>query len=98
MFSIPESHIDQMIKVGGEIVERPAWSLTEETGELLTAISKFANDRINYDIGKQHVVEEMAHVLISMNLVCRQYGITEKDIRREVLVKATKADFDVTNY
>lgn len=99
MFSIPEAHIDQIINAGDELSERPWLSLMEEMGELQTALAKFANDRvIDYNTGVSHIVEEMAHVLISMNLLCRQHCISEEDIRKEIMLKALKAGFDTTNY
>lgn len=98
MFGIPEQHVNQMVDVGDELIERPCLSLIEEAGELIEALAKFNNDRIDHLIGRSHIIEEMTHVLVSMNLVCRRYGITENDIKKEVLAKAAKADFDTTNY
>lgn len=98
MFGIPEKHIDQLITSGDQIVNGPCLSLIEEAGELVVAMAKFENGRVDYDIGRAHIIEEMTHVLISMNLVCHMYGISKKDIHKEVLAKAVKAGFDITNY
>lgn len=98
MFGIPEEHISNMVRCGDEAAQRPRLSLIEECGELVTALSKMENDRVPYTEGRDHILEELAHVLISANLVARLLDITANDINNEVRMKALKAKWDISNY
>lgn len=98
MFGIPEEHIDNLIKTGNSIVENPTLSLIEECGELITALSKFGNDRVAYGEGVEHIAEEMTHVLVSMNLVARKLGIRKNDIKEEIIIKAVNDGWNVDEY
>lgn len=98
MFGVPEKHIDQMIERNDENVAGPVISLIEECGELIAALSKFESKRIQYDPGIKKIKEELAHVLISANVMARMYNITELDIVKEVILKAVKNDYDISDY
>ena len=98
MFGIPEEHIDKMIAYGDEIVTRPNISLIEECGELIAALGKFENDREPYELGRDHVFEEITHVLVSINCFARMYGYDEKYIKKEISRKALKAGWDPSEY
>jgi len=59
--------------------------LMEECSELIQALSK----RIRYGTGidLKHVVEEMAHVIVCIRLVCDIYNIEPSDIQKEIMRK-----------
>lgn len=97
MFSIPEKHIDQLISLCNY---DPYYSLVEECGELISAVAKHCNQYAIHDYSKEeeHIIEEMTHVLVSMNLVCRELDITEDDIMRHVKAKAIVNGFESGGY
>lgn len=98
MFGIPEEHIDNLVMVCDDAVEYPALSVIEECGELITELSKFEADRLDYDVSVYHIFEEMTHVLISMNLLARQIDYNSDRLREQVIIKATKARWDASKY
>ena len=57
----------------------------EECSELIQALSK--QIRYNTGIDLKHVVEEMAHVIICIRLICRIYDIDPNDIKKEIMRK-----------
>ena len=58
--------------------------LTEECSELQKALCKnFRRENKDLPINKQTVVEEMSHVLISMQVVMRAYGIQQDELDAE---------------
>lgn len=59
--------------------------LMEECSELIQALSKQV--RYGTFIEKGHVVEEMAHVIICIRLVCDIYKIDPSDIQKEIIRK-----------
>lgn len=59
--------------------------LMEECSELIQALSKQV--RYGTFIDKGHVVEEMAHVIICIRLVCSIYEIDSSDIQKEIIRK-----------
>lgn len=87
-----------MFEKDHDTVFEPRLSLIEESGELISALAKFEADRGDYDKNRKHVIEEMAHVLISMNLVANSYDISEVDILKEVVIKAVKHGYDIEDY
>ena len=95
---IPEKHLENMIQYGDEIVMHPDLSLMEECGELISAVAKFENNRIDAWSGRAHIAEEMTHTLISMCLLMKRSGITTDDILNEVSVKDDKAGWDKREY
>ncbi len=102
MFGIPEQHIENLVDEVNRVVLFPYDSLEEECGELISAIAKFTSSDVigvaEIDSFVGHITEEMAHVLISMNLVARKLHISMDDIKAEVLRKAESGNFDITNY
>lgn len=97
MFGIPESHIDQLIK-SGKYPDVHS-SLIEECGELISAIAKYDGDIApNWDESRTHIIEEMTHVLVSINLFTRQFNISMSDIRKEIMRKAVNDGFDTFEY
>lgn len=90
MINIPESHIDQYIKLFGS--EHQLDILQEECAELIKAISKYKRS-IGHDTTEDpidNIVEEMTHVAISSEVVARLLDIKPEDIQREIDRKATK--------
>lgn len=59
--------------------------LMEECSELIQALSKQV--RYGTEIDKKHVVEEMAHVITCIRLVCNIYEIDPSDIQKEIMRK-----------
>lgn len=59
--------------------------LMEECSELIQALSK--QIRYGSGIDKEHVVEEMAHVIVCIRLVCDIYEIGPCDIQKEIMRK-----------
>ena len=59
--------------------------LMEECSELIQALSK----QVRYGSGiyKEHIVEEMAHVIVCIRLVCDIYEIEPSDIQKEIMRK-----------
>lgn len=97
MFGIPDEHIQNVSKCSD--IENEYASLTEEAGELISAVSKHAGMRYDdYAKSRSHIIEEMAHTLVSMNLVANVLSIEEDDILREIQSKAIKAGWDISQY
>lgn len=69
--------------------------LMEECSELIQALSK----RVRYGTGidTEHVVEEMAHVIICIRLVCDIYDIEPGDIQKEIVAKYPEGYAERTN-
>lgn len=59
----------------------------EECAELIQAISKKLRDPTSPN---GHLVEEMADVIICLNLLKLMYGITDKAIRDQVVAKTLR--------
>ncbi len=59
--------------------------LMEECSELIQALSKHI--RYGTGIDLKHVVEEIAHVIICIRLICNVYGIEPSDIQKEIMRK-----------
>ena len=59
--------------------------LMEECSELIQALSKHI--RYGNGIDLKHVIEEMAHVIICIRLVCSIYEIDPSDIQKEIMRK-----------
>lgn len=98
MFGIPDKHIEQMISRLDENAAEPRLSLIEECGELISALAKFEANRDTYDKSVKCVKEEVAHVLININLVAKAYGIDENDVLKEVVLKGVRNDYDIEGY
>lgn len=68
--------------------------LMEECSELIQALSKLLRYNVE-TIGerhiKLHVLEEMAHVIICIRLVCYIYKIEPNDIQKEIMKKYPEA-------
>lgn len=95
MFGIPGRHILNII---GDYPNACA-SLIEESGELISALAKHENNPFDdFSMYKKHIIEEMTHVLVSMNMVCVLLDISEEDIKKEVKRKAIIDGFNISNY
>lgn len=95
MINIPDEHVDQYIKIfKNKDVQLDI--LQEECSELIKAISKYKRSIMSPGVGNcvkeplDGIIEELAHVAISSEIVAKILGITEKDIQKEVDKKATK--------
>lgn len=96
MFGIPDEHVRNILVSG--LYPFPDSSLMEECGELISVIAKNQNHDGDEGIYRQRIIEEMTHVLVSMNMVARQLSIDEENIKWEVLRKAIKAEFNTSDY
>lgn len=98
IFCVPKEHLDNLVRTGNDVTENPLLSVIEECGELITAISKFEANRIDYDFGIDRITEELTHVLVSISLLCRQLGIDQSNVRTEIMSKAVKSGWDISSY
>lgn len=98
MFDIPYYHVRNVIE-SGKYSDANA-SLIEECGELISAIAKYEQENLDYtyDTFRNKLIEEMTHVLISMNMVAMLYSIGQEDILQEIRRKAANAGYDLSNY
>lgn len=60
----------------------------EELSELQKEICKMIRYKGEYD--KSHLAEEIAHCLISINVVKQYYDIKDEEIKKEILKKFKK--------
>lgn len=56
--------------------------LQEECAELIKALSKVKRE-VHNDYTMKNLVEEISHVLISLNMVCEIHGINDSEIENE---------------
>lgn len=78
---IDNSVSDQIVaKYGGDIQKV---ILIEEMSELTKELSKKMRGKAN----RAHIIEEMAHVLISLSATARDLNINEADIEKELSKK-----------
>lgn len=98
MFGVPGQHVLNVLNSG--IYPRVDSSLIEECGELISVLSKHHNREYLEDFNtyRERVIEEMTHVLVSMNMVCPLLNISEEDIKREIMRKAQMDRFDTSKY
>lgn len=98
MFGIPGRHVLNVINSGN--YSDVCSSLIEECSELIKVLAKHNNYKYSedFDYYRDCVIEEMTHVLISMNMVCPLLNISEDDIRHEVELKALEGRFDTSKY
>ena len=82
---ISNEHLDAVCESYGNIGNMACVGLMEECSELIQALSK--QIRYNTGIDLKHVVEEMAHVIICIRLICRIYDIDPNDIKKEIMRK-----------
>lgn len=59
--------------------------LMEECSELIQELSKLV--RCGANIDNEHIIEEMAHVIVCIRLVCDIYKIEPSDIQKEIMRK-----------
>lgn len=83
--------------------------LMEECAELQQAVSKYYRNyakACNYDPRegtygpskeKNQIIEEMAHVLIDIRMVCETFDITPEEIQQEIYKKYPEG-YDLTTY
>lgn len=88
---IPEPFIKHCIQYFPETTDQRQ-ILEEECAELIQAVSK--NIRNKPD-AIDKVKEEMTHVMISMNVVANQLGISQADILAELHRKCLEYGWDV---
>lgn len=98
MFGIPGQHVLNVINLG--LYADVESSLIEECGELISVLAKHQNYKYmdDFDEYRQRVIEEMTHVLVSINMVCPLLNISEEDIQKEVMRKASIGGFDTSSY
>lgn len=63
--------------------------LQEECAELIQALSKIKRKKDHNSI-RQNLIEEISHVLISLNMVCEIHDISDSEIEKEFEKKYTK--------
>lgn len=70
--------------------------LEEECAELIQAASKCkrAREYRDLDYRRKNLIEEMAHVTVSMAVVARILNISEEDILAEINKKTNKYGFE----
>lgn len=66
--------------------------LIEEMSELQKEICKAIRSN-NCVVNRRNLIEEITHVLISINVICKIYGIQQYDINKEVEKKQEKYKF-----
>lgn len=81
---ISEKHLDALKEEYGYKVTLSEVGLMEECSELIQALSK--RIRATYP-KKDNVIEEMAHVITCIRLVCLQLNISPDDIQQEIYKK-----------
>lgn len=98
MFGVPGQHVLNILNNGA--YPHVDSSLIEECGELISVLSKHHNREYidDFDVYRNRVIEEMTHVLVSMNMVCPLLNISEEDIKREIMRKAQMDNFDTSKY
>ena len=96
---VPEKHVDQYCNTFAD-KRYQLDKLQEECAELIVACSKIKenNVRVGCKMPIVSLKEEITHVLISVDVVSKTYGITVSDIMDEVLKKAKRHNFDITSY
>lgn len=98
MFGIPGQHVLNVINSGNypDVVA----NLIEECSELIQVLAKHNNHLYDedFDYYRNRVIEEITHVLVSINMVCPLLNISEEDIKKEVISKAIKDGFDMSQY
>lgn len=91
---ISDKHLDALKEEYGYKVTLSEVGLMEECSELTQALSK--RIRATYP-KKDNIIEEMAHVIICMRLVCLQLNISPEDIQKEIYKKYPDG-YDITVY
>lgn len=81
---VDQKHLDAWQKEF-DTEQKAADSLVEEMAELIQAINK--QRRSNTKKNKDAIVEEMAHVLISLRGLCRYKMITPHEIEKQIQAK-----------
>lgn len=91
---ISDKHLDALREEYGYKVSLSEVGLMEECSELIQALSK----RIRAtNPKKDNIIEEMAHVITCMRLVCLQLQIKPEEIQQEIYKKYPEG-YDVTVY
>lgn len=81
---ISDKHLEALREEYGYKVTLSEVGLMEECSELIQALSK----RIRAtNPNKDNIIEEMAHVIICIRLVCLQLNISPDDIQQEIMKK-----------
>lgn len=83
--------VDESYDCNGKIA---CVGLMEECSELIQALSKLLRyhvETIDESHVRLHVVEEMAHVIVCIRLVCDIYKIEPSDIQKEIMKKYPEA-------
>lgn len=95
MINVPDEHVDQYVKLFKD-KDIQLDILQEECSELIKAISKYKRSLKSPGVGNcvenpiDGIIEEMAHVAISSEIVAKILGITKDDIQAEINKKAEK--------
>ena len=95
MINVPDEHVDQYIKLFKD-KDIQLDILQEECSELIKEISKYKRSLKSPGVGNcvenpiDGIIEEMAHVAISSEIVAKILGITKDDIQAEINKKAEK--------
>ena len=89
MINVPDEHVDQYVKLFKD-KDIQLDILQEECSELIKAISKYKRSLKSPGVGNcvenpiDGIIEEMAHVAISSEIVAKILGITKDDIQAEI--------------
>lgn len=104
IFNIPKAHIQALVTekyVNGADV----WNATvQEIGEFLQAYSKHFTHKGSLDdlrSQREHLIEEMTHVLVCFGMIACQEGLTQKEIDDQIRKKAfdgVKYPFDISKH
>lgn len=97
IFNVPKAHIQALV-AGMYISDADVWNVTvQEIGEFLQAYSKHSAHKGSLDelrAQREHLIEEMTHVLVCFGMIACQEGLTQKEIDDQIRNKA----IDVVKY
>lgn len=104
IFNVPKAHVQALLTTV-YINDKDVWNITvQEIGEFLQAYSKHSDREgtlEEFRVRREHLLEEMTHVLICFGMIACQEGFTQKEIDNQVKKKAidgVKYPFDVTEH
>lgn len=104
IFNIPKVHVQSLLS-DLYVSEKDVWNITvQEIGEFLQAYSKHSAHEGSLDdlcAQREHLIEELTHVLVCFGMIACQEGLTQSEINDQVRKKAidrVKYPFDVQKH
>lgn len=104
IFNIPKAHVQALV-TGVYISDTDVWNVTvQEIGEFLQAYSKNSTHKGSLDelrVQREHLIEEMTHVLVCFGMIACQEGLTQKELDDQIRKKAidgVKYPFDISTH